>query len=319
MKKLFVFFCMLAVAAIMSVNLTSCGGDDPMPEPTVKLLADVDPDDQYTVILTIQATDATSISWDYGDGNVSVGGQNHSHTYAASGDYTVTVTVTNESGTASDNEDVTINASLQEMLAGVDAGGKTWVMSQTASDDDGAGPLLPQDLVATMPFNAIPGGNVLAFLGFPDEYDNEFTFKSEGGYSVENVNGFNLCTAISAMYATGEMEPGGSWNMGQLGFASMAYTPTASSTWAVNEDATIELEVMSDRPETANDYTPGTVKYEGVTQLTVSGAYFGLLDLTNYVMIESISAEKMQVIILMHTTEADKQSIFARMTFVPKQ
>lgn len=319
MKKLFVFFSMLAVAAVLSVNLTSCGSsDDPIPAPTVKILVDIDPDDQYKVNLTVQATDATSFAWNYGDGETSSQAGNHSYTYAESGDYTVSVTVTNESGTASANESVTINPSLQEMLAGVDAEGKTWVIAKDYNDNDGAGPLLPQDLVPTLPFSAT-GGDVLGYVGFPDEYDNEFTFKPDGGYSVNNVNGVNLCTAISAVMATGEMTPGGSWNMGLLGFATMAYADDANPTWSVNEDATIEMEVMSDRPETANDYTPGSVKYENVTQISVSGSYFGLLDVTNNVMIEKISKDEMQVIIIMHTEFPDKPSIFARMTFVPKQ
>uniref|UniRef100_UPI0032168CAE PKD domain-containing protein n=1 Tax=uncultured Draconibacterium sp. TaxID=1573823 RepID=UPI0032168CAE len=319
MKKLFFLLNMLAIAAIFSVNLTSCsGGDDPIPAPTVKILADVDPDDQYTVNLTVQATDATSYSWTYGDGETSSQAGNHSYTYPESGDYTISVTVTNESGTASATADVTINASLQEMLAGVDAGGKTWVMATAYNDNDGAGPLLPQDLVPTLPFSAT-GGDVLGYVGFPAEYDNEFTFKPDGGYSVNNVNGVNLSTAIKAIYTTGEMAPGVSWNMGLLGFATFAFTEDANPTWSVDEDATIELDVMSDRPETANDYTAGTVKYENVTQLSVTGSYFGLLDITNNVMIEKITAEEMQVIILIHTEHADKPSIFARMTFVPKQ
>ena len=41
MKKLFVFFSMMVVAAFVALNLTSCG-EDPLPPPTVDILVDVD-------------------------------------------------------------------------------------------------------------------------------------------------------------------------------------------------------------------------------------------------------------------------------------
>jgi hypothetical protein len=41
--------------------------------------------------------------------------------------------------------------------------------------------------------------------------------------------------------------------------------------------------------------------------------------MTNYVIIEKISAEKLQVIIIMHTRVPDQPSMFARMTMVPKK
>jgi len=315
MRKLLVFFSMMVVAGFMAVNLTSCG-DDPMPVPTVKLLAEVDATDQYKVNLTVEATDATTFAWDYGDGNLSVAGENHSHIYAASGDYTIKVTVTNESGTASATANVTINPSIQEMLAGVNASGKSWVMSKTPSANDGAGPLAPSEFNISLPFALV--GDPLAYVGFPDEYDNIFTFKPDGKYSVDNVNGQNLCTQIYAVLTTGQMEPGNGWTKGQLGFATMSYTAQANATWKVEEGVTIELDVMSDDPATATEYTPMHVKYENVTRVSVTGGYFGFLDMTNYVIIEKIEPTKMQILLIMHTEIPDKQSIFARITMVPK-
>lgn len=319
MKKFFVFFSMLALAAITSVNLTSCGGDDPMPMPTVKLLADVDPNDQYNVILTVEATDATSYSWNYGDGETTTTMGSHSHLYTASGDYSVTVTVTNESGTANATANVTINPSLQEMLAGVDAAGKSWVMSRTASADDGVGPLAASELVVSLPVSVV-GGDLLGFVKLPEEYDNVFTFKPDGSYEVDDVNGQNLCTSIMAMMTTGEMEPGNTWHYGDLGFATMPYTVDAGAKWTVTEDATIAFAAMSEDPTAGADpvLTPMDVSYANVTQLSVSGnSYFGILDLTNYVMIRSISPTQMQLDVVVHTTDA-KPSMFVRITCVPQ-
>ena len=317
MRKLLVFFSMMVVAGFMAVNLTSCG-DDPMPVPTVKLLAEVDATDQYKVNLTVQATDATSFAWSYGDGNSSTAADNHSYTYAASGDYTITVTVTNESGTASATANVTINPSIQEMIAGVNAAGKSWVMSKTMSPNDGAGPLAPSKFDITLPFALV--GDPLAYVGFPDEYDNIFTFKPDGKYAIDNVNGQNLCTEIKAVMTTGEMEPGNGWTKGQLGFATMSYNAQANATWKVEEGVTIELDVMSEDPAASGTsvFTPMHVKYENVTRISITGGYFGFLDMTNYVIIENITPTKMQILLIMHTQIPDKQSIFARITMVPK-
>jgi len=315
MRKLLVFFSMIIVVGFMALNLTSCG-DDPVPVPTVKLLADVDPTDQYKVILTVQATDATSYAWNYGDGKSSVEAGNHSYKYAVSGDYAISVTVTNESGTATATANVTINPSIQEMLAGTSAAGKSWVVTKTPSPNDGAGPLALSGFNPTLPFALI--GDALAYVGFPNEYDNVFTFKPDGSYAVNNVNGQNLCTQIFAYVTTGGAAPGNGWTKGLLGFATMPYTVPATAKWAVQEKATIELDVMSDDPATATSYTPLHVKYQNVTQVSITNGYFGILDMTNNVIVENITPTKMQIILIMHTELPDKQSIFTRITMVPK-
>lgn len=318
MKKIVSIFFTFVLAGFLAVNFTSCDKEDPIPAPTVKLLADIDPDDQYTVILAVQATDAASFAWNYGDGESSTTVGNHNYTYAASGDYTISVTVTNETGTASATADVTINPSIQEMLAGVDAAGKTWVMSTTPSANDGAGPLKETAFDITLPFALVPNADALAYVGFPNEYDNEFTFKPDGSYAVNNVNGQNLCTQIFAFVNTGGAAPGEGWTKGALGFATMPWSIDANATWAVEEGATIALDVMSDDPATASEYTPVTTNYANVSKLNITGGYFGILDLSSYIILENVSPDKMQVIILMHTEMPDKLSIFSRVTMIPK-
>ncbi len=318
MKKVLLTFTMFTLATIMAINFTSCKKEDPIPAPTVKILADIDPADQYTVMITVQATDAETYAWNYGDGeNATVSG-NHTHKYAASGDYTISVTVTNKTGTASATANVTINPSIQEMLAGVDAAGKTWVVSKTPAANDGAGPLKKTAFDITLPFNLVPNADAFAYVGFPDEYDNEFTFMPDGSYKVNNVNGQNLCTQIFAFINTGGAAPGNGWTKGLLGFATMPWTVPANAKWAVVEKATIALDVMSDDPSTPNDYTSLTTNYKDVVQLKITNGYFGILDMSNYVIIENITPNKMQVVMLMHTEMPDKLSIFARMTIVPK-
>lgn len=315
MKKLVSLLFMFVAAVILVINISSCSKEDPVPLPTVRLLADVD---GYDVLLTVEATDVVTYAWDYGNGETSMEAGTHTYTYPASGDYTITVTVSNESGSAFATAGITINPSIQEMLAGVDAAGKTWVLSKTPSANDGAGPLHPSEWSITLPFALVPDADALAYVGFPDEYDNEFTFKPDGSYAVNNGNGQNLCTQIFAFIATNGAAPGDGWTKGELGFATMSWEIESNATWAVEENASIALEVMSDDPATATEYTPLSVSYEDVTRLIITGGYFGILDVTNYVIVENIAPDKMQAIIIMHTELPDKQSIFARITMVPK-
>jgi len=67
--------------------------------------------------LSVQFTDlsenATSVNWDFGDGNNSTE-KNPIHTYSAAGNYTVNLTVSNENGTAS--KLATINVSTRSVL-----------------------------------------------------------------------------------------------------------------------------------------------------------------------------------------------------------
>jgi hypothetical protein len=313
---------MMTLVAFMALNLTSCSSEDPVPMPTVQILADIDPADQYKVNITVQATDATTYAWTYGDGESSIETGNHSHTYAAAGTYIITVTITNETGSKSDTKEVTINPSLAEMIAGVDPAGKSWVLTTTPSPTDGAGPLAETEFNATLPFAFVPtepAGNVLEFVGCPDEYDNIFTFKPDGGYAIDNVNGQNLCTEIFATIAQSQDQTI-DWTKGSMGFAFMPYAISPDATWAVEEDATIALDISSEDPAVADPvYTDLSVSYSGVTKLSITNGYFGMLDLSNNVIIESISPTEMRVILIMHTTNMDKPSIFSRFTMVPAE
>ncbi|HOY32267.1 MAG TPA: C25 family cysteine peptidase [Bacteroidales bacterium] len=62
-----------------------------------------------TVDFTDLSTNATTYSWDFGDGNTSILA-NPTHTYAASGSYTVQLTVNNGCGTNTVSKNVVINA-----------------------------------------------------------------------------------------------------------------------------------------------------------------------------------------------------------------
>jgi len=314
MKKLFVFFSMLAVAAFISVNLTSCG-EDPMPMPTVKI--DVQKDG-HTVIIAVQSTDATSFAWSYGDDNTSTETGSHEHEYEYSGTYTITVTVTNESGTATDSEEVTIDPEPHEILAGTPdshPNGKTWVLDpKYYPGQNGAGPIIPE-LTITQDFLL---DNILeVLLGLGVEYDNEFTFMYDGSLTIDNKNGVSLGSAMYAGLNGIDPAPGLEGGMGLLG---MPYTPAAGGTWELNtQDINMDV-VIEDPNDLGAGWTEGTFEIED-QMVIIPTDYFGFLGLTKMVLVKEITSEHMHVAFLMHgVVEVPmKPSTAIHVTFIPKE
>jgi len=84
--------------------------DDPSLEPdVVSFFADFSfTVDDFTVTFTNESRDATSYSWDFGDGNTSTE-ENPTHTYAAEDTYEVVLTATGANGTKEATKNVTIS------------------------------------------------------------------------------------------------------------------------------------------------------------------------------------------------------------------
>ncbi len=80
---------------------------DPMPSPSFTVLRS-----DFTANFTNTSTDATSYSWDFGDGNSSTD-VNPSHTYTMEGTYIVTLTATNPCGTMTFTQEVEITLGPQ--------------------------------------------------------------------------------------------------------------------------------------------------------------------------------------------------------------
>src|SRR5690625_1435828 len=113
MKK-HLFFMMMVLGGLSIVAV--CQEDEPR-APVVEVYGEPSEDDPYTYTFTTQAQNVTSYSGDFGDGEAGPG-STATHTYAESGSYTVTVRVEGEGGEASASMNVTIAASLEEMLTG---------------------------------------------------------------------------------------------------------------------------------------------------------------------------------------------------------
>ncbi|MCY1718864.1 PKD domain-containing protein [Prolixibacteraceae bacterium Z1-6] len=316
MRKLLVFCSMVAMAALVALNLNSCSSDDPIPMPTVKI--DVQKDG-HKVIIAVQATDATSFSWNYGNGETSTNnGTSHEYEYEYSGTYTISVTVTNESGSASDSEEVIIDPEPVEILSGTPQShpnGKTWLLDPTYyPGKNGAGPIIPA-LTVTQDFLM---DNILELLlGLGTEYDNEFTFKYDGSLMIDNKNAISLGSAMYAGINQIAPAPGLEGGMGLMG---IPYTPAANGTWELKvEDVNMDV-VIEDPNDLGAGWTEGT--FEKADQMIlVPSDYFGFLGVTKTVLIKEITSEYMHVMFFMHgVVEVPmKPSTAIHVTFVPKQ
>jgi len=277
--KNFRFFTIMLFAGLMAVSFNSCKEEEPTPEPTVRFMVDVNATDGYTVDITLQSTDATTFAWDYGDSNTSASNASHSHTYAASGDYTITVTATGDGGTATDSEDVTIVASLEEIIAGSDNNGKVWVLTQTEASfvgKMGGGPV--QDDGAIAPDMSVVPSNMLGLFGLGDEYTDEFTFYKDGTFKVDVKNSQALAGIFYGELTQTIVTP--SSDPGSLPLCAVTYASIDDGDWALSyEDFTVTA---------FNEFTTGVVEdvvytfgaESNVANLVLStGAYVGLVDL----------------------------------------
>ena len=163
-------FLTLGMTVLFSTILffNSCKKEDPI-TPTLQFIAEVD---GYEVTITVEATGAESYLWDYDDGNISATAGSHTYSYedAGSGDYTISCTVTSKDALeATKTQDVTIAASIEEIIAGVGEDGKTWILTQAESSYTGkmGGGGVTNDVAIYPNMSLIPDG-VLTLFGLGD-------------------------------------------------------------------------------------------------------------------------------------------------------
>ena len=85
--------------------------------------------DGFTVTCSNSSANATSYTWDFGDGGMSTE-ENPEYTYASEGTYTITLTAMDDMGNSDMvSEEVVISAAQFTAAALSDADGKTWVLN----------------------------------------------------------------------------------------------------------------------------------------------------------------------------------------------
>jgi PKD repeat protein len=313
-RNLFIYFL---VVLIPLIGLSSC--EEETPAPTVTFTFEVDGSD---VTFTSTATDTDSYLWDFGDGSSSTDAD-PVHSYVVSGTYTVTLTVTGGGGEATFSDDVEILPSFDEMLTGgpTATNGKTWVLSPSYTEGvDGGSAVEP-----SMTILLAGAENLLTGIGFPEEYNDEFTFKSDGTYTVDNKNGASLANLMWSLYGgvAGEIVQTDAAN--EIGLCTKAYASPITSTWTLHEDDLVVTAAPyggEDVPAASYDVT-----FSGETWIEVSGdAYFAILDnpATRKYIITEITPDLMRVAVFICAywadplTSLDYPTLMFHLTLEPK-
>lgn len=287
----------LGFVPFLGIFFTACGEDE-IPAPTLDIFVTVD---GFTVEIAAESPDATSWSWNYGDGTTSDSTGSHSYTYETGGEFTIQCTVTGEGGNTSESEAVTI-ATIQELLSGGSgSGGKTWVLSRTPGGVDGVGHI-KTELVPNI-FPAIV--DLLDFIGIPDEYDNLYTFHFDGTYELDNVNGDVMCPWI---WTTFEVDPDDVVEKTGYGFHQIHDADIEGASWTLHENADLTLETVYDEDIDVGPKPgiPETVSWEDVDYISFEGGGFlGLKDYTTIAMIREISPTRMVISLFYHEYMGD--------------
>lgn len=296
----------------------SCNKEETTPAPTVGVDYTTD---ELSVSFTTVGINVDTYAWNFGDDSTSTEA-NPEHTYPYSGTFTVMLTITGPGGEKTVEVDVEVSDSKLDLLTGgADASnGKTWVFSQTVSAEDGAYPVeYPLGTKLAPSFD-----NILAMGGIESEYDNEFTFYNNGTYTIDNVNGISLAGVMYGVYHQEDVVA----VVGDLILSTVRYTVPENATFSFGTesfDMDVRKEDISASPTVVSE--PETISFSDILTLNFSeGAYFGLLDFNTKIIVDKLSAEKLEILILVSTlrptTYPDdymKPSVMVRMTMVPKE
>jgi PKD repeat protein len=315
MKRISFFMMGIALLFSGALFLNSCS-EDPI-IPTLDFIAEPA---GYEVTITAESTDASTWAWDYGDGTKSTAPGSHKYTYKVSGEYNITAVVTSSDGnTVMKTVKVTIAASVKEMLTGTPAShpnGKTWVLDpKYNTGKNGAGPLIA-GLPITYPF---PIDNVLEMLKLGAEYDNEFTFKSDGSLVINNKNGVSLGGILYSYVVPPAAGPAPGFE-GSNALCGITYTPKAGGKFE-DKKGDLSLDVIIEDPANlAGGWKVG--KLNLTNQMYISPTdYFAFLDLSKTILIKEITSDKMQIVVLMHGVQErpDLPSTALHITMIPKK
>ena len=320
------FFMMGTVLLFSGALFFNSCSEDPI-IPTLDFIAEPT---GYEVDITVEATDAASYTWNYGDGTSSTAVGSHKYTYKQSGTYTIAATVTSSDGnTATKSVSVTISASMEEMLSGgpAAANGKTWIMNVQATAGKDGGGIVANDIPIHPSFSLVPD-NVLSLFGLGAEYGDEFTFKHDGTYKIDLKNGRALAGIVYGTLIDPNVIPSDDW--GSLPLSAATYAVPAGGTWSLDKAnytvAAFNEFTGATEPENVTFTFPETDTKKKARLKLSTGQYFGVLDLfanqhPALVIIKEITADKVHIAIGMNSypEHIDKPSLMLHITMVPKK
>ena len=182
---------------------------------------------------------------------------------------------------------------FEELLTGGAAAteGKTWVLSKGTYPSDDGGGSITNDMFALLPIPA----NIQTLLG--REYDNEFTFFSDGKYSIDPKNDTILAATLSSTLGGIVCD----WTQNELGLCGAHFAAVNNATWTLHEED-FTVDAITNPLDAATPPLHGNVTFTGKTWLSFSaGAHFGILDGTTstHVIIKEVTETEMHVALLM--------------------
>lgn len=172
----------LALAGLLLfAGLSSCNPDEGDTEDLIASFQyEVSSDNFLQVSFTNFSQNATSYSWDFGDGNNSTE-EEPTHTYAETGDYDVTLTATDADGaSATKTEKITITDPDEALTALTGEVSKTWIL-QREDIALGVGPS-----AGDVSWWSLGGASPLGDR--PCVLDDEYTFFRDGSFGYESNN-----------------------------------------------------------------------------------------------------------------------------------
>lgn len=285
----------LGILFSASLILVSCSSDDDDRNNVIPFSADIFHSvNGKKVAFQGLTNNATSWSWDFGDGTTSTE-KNPVHVYTDGGYYDAVLTATDASGTTI-TKDVRLALDITPyvLLTGgaTAADGKTWRISTGSSAND----YFANADADLTPFpdapNPLPGGIFGSALGMAEIYEDEFTFYFDGDYKHDvKADGAAFSGLVYQFVTTGGagiVNDGGA----DFGLCTGKYTPESGATFTY---------VKNENFTTSSVYGPGgAITYEGVSTLSFSGTEFvGLMDFERKVIIQNITDKTMRLVMFL--------------------
>jgi PKD repeat protein len=212
----------LLFMGVVMIALVSCKKEDPAPDPIASFQYEISQTNYLSVTFTNFSKNATTFSWDFGDGSTSTE-KDPTHTYAGEGTYTVVLTATNKDGVNHGfQEDISItdpDKALKKLTGEVS---KTWKLYRVGTS---------MGIGQTM--ETLRGWWALENDGSrPCVYNHEFTFKFNGDYVFDDKGYFwsegitNPPTCMEAIAANMVNLDGQDVSAWLKGTHSFEYTPS---------------------------------------------------------------------------------------------
>lgn len=176
-SKLWLFLAVLSVGVIVSCSKDDEGGETEE-DPIASFQFEVSTTNFLEVSFTNFSQNATSYSWDFGDGSAASTDESPTHTYASDGSYEVTLTASNGTVEVTKTQTVSVSDPEKELKKLTSDTQKTWIL-QRQEVALGIGPSATS--VEWWSF-----GGVTPFADRPCILDDEYTFTLDGDFILDS-------------------------------------------------------------------------------------------------------------------------------------